>query len=318
MAGPRRARPRCCTSPLRRARETAAPLAAALGVDGARSSPGVTEYDATSGEYIPIEELRAAKDERWYATIEGRWDDVGGVDPRAFQRQVVPAVEALIDRFAGGRVVVVTHGGVLNVFLAHVLGLETPLWFHPEYTSISRVLAARGGTPQRRHRQRDRPPVRTPRPNGARTMTIRVDTDGPVRVITIDRPEVRNAVDGPTAAAFADAFRAFEADDTASVAVLTGAGGTFCAGADLQAMAGPNANRVAADGDGPMGPTRMLTDKPVRRRGRGLRGGRRARAGVLVRPARRRHATRCSASSVAGGACPSSTAGRCGCPGSSA
>jgi 2,3-bisphosphoglycerate-dependent phosphoglycerate mutase len=134
-----------CTSPLRRARETAAPLAAALGVD-AQVVPGVTEYDATSGEYIPIEDLRAAKDDRWYATIEGRWDDAGGVDPRAFQRQVVPAVEALIDRFTGGRVVVVTHGGVLNVFLAHVLGLETPLWFHPEYTSISRVLAARGGT----------------------------------------------------------------------------------------------------------------------------------------------------------------------------
>jgi len=133
-----------CTSPLRRARETVAPLAASLGVT-AEVVPGVSEYDATSGEYIPIEELRAAKDERWFATIEGRWDDAGGVDPRAFQRQVVPALEELIDRSAGERVVVVTHGGVLNVYLAHVLGLETLLWFHPEYTSISRVLAARRG-----------------------------------------------------------------------------------------------------------------------------------------------------------------------------
>jgi len=133
-----------CTSPLRRARETVAPLAAALGV-AAEVVPGVSEYDATSGEYIPIEELRAAKDERWYATIEGRWDDAGGIDPRAFQRLVVPAVEALIAQSAGQRVVVVTHGGVLNVYLARVLGIEKLLWFHPEYTSISRVLASRDG-----------------------------------------------------------------------------------------------------------------------------------------------------------------------------
>jgi enoyl-CoA hydratase len=89
-------------------------------------------------------------------------------------------------------------------------------------------------------------------------------------VVTIDRPEVRNAVDGPTAKALADAFRAFDADDESSVGVLTGSGATFCAGADLKAMASEpeRANRVAWDegaspGDGPMGPTRMLLDKPV-------------------------------------------------------
>ena len=133
-----------CTSPLRRARETAAPLADTLGL-AADVVDGVAEYDAGSGEYIPIEELRAANDERWYATIEGRWDDTGGIDPRTFQARVVPAFETLIGRFAGCRVVVVTHGGVINVFLAHLLGLATPLWFHPEYTSVSRVLAARQG-----------------------------------------------------------------------------------------------------------------------------------------------------------------------------
>jgi probable phosphoglycerate mutase len=132
------------TSPLRRARETAAPLADALGLL-AEVDAGVTEYDATAGAYIPIEDLRAAKDERWYATIEGRWADAGGVDPAEFQRQVVPAMNALVERFAGHRVVVVTHGGVLNVFLAHVLRTETLLFFHPEYTSISRVRAARSG-----------------------------------------------------------------------------------------------------------------------------------------------------------------------------
>lgn len=94
-------------------------------------------------------------------------------------------------------------------------------------------------------------------------MTVRVERDGPVTVVTIDRPEVRNAVDGPTAAALADAFRAFDADDGALVAILTGAAGTFCAGADLTAMLEGRANRVAEGGDGPMGPTRMLLDKPV-------------------------------------------------------
>lgn len=132
------------TSPLRRARETAAPLAAALGLDPVVDA-GVSEYDAASGEYIPIEELRAAKDERWYATIEGRWADVGGIDPHAFQRQVVPAVEAIVERHPGQRVAVVSHGGVVNVYLAHVLGIANLLWFHPEYTSISRVLGARSG-----------------------------------------------------------------------------------------------------------------------------------------------------------------------------
>ena len=132
------------TSPLRRARETAAPLAETLGLR-VEVDAGITEYDATAGSYIPIEELRAAKDERWFATIEGRWADAGGVDPAVFQRQVVPAMHALVERFPGRRVVVVTHGGVLNVFLSHVLGTETLLFFHPEYTSISRVHAARRG-----------------------------------------------------------------------------------------------------------------------------------------------------------------------------
>lgn len=94
-------------------------------------------------------------------------------------------------------------------------------------------------------------------------MTVGFATDGPVAVVTIDRPEVRNAVDGPTAAALADAFRRFEGDDDLAVAVLTGAGGTFCAGADLTAISAGRGNRVTPDGDGPMGPTRMQLSKPV-------------------------------------------------------
>jgi enoyl-CoA hydratase len=93
--------------------------------------------------------------------------------------------------------------------------------------------------------------------------TVRVERDGPVTVVTIDRPERRNAVDAPTAAALADAFRDFDRDERASAAVLTGAGGAFCAGADLKAIAAGEPPRVAADGDGPMGPTRLRLSKPV-------------------------------------------------------
>jgi enoyl-CoA hydratase len=94
-------------------------------------------------------------------------------------------------------------------------------------------------------------------------MTVSFVTDGPVAVVTIERPEVRNAVDGPTADALVAAFTRFDADPGLAVAVLTGAGGTFCAGADLKALGSPRHNRIAPDGPGPMGPTRMLLGKPV-------------------------------------------------------
>ena len=93
--------------------------------------------------------------------------------------------------------------------------------------------------------------------------TVRFETDGPVAIVTIDRPAVRNCVDGPTATALADAFRRFEDDDALLSAVLTGAGGCFCAGADLKGVVEGRANRVSETGDGPMGPSRMLLSKPV-------------------------------------------------------
>lgn len=92
---------------------------------------------------------------------------------------------------------------------------------------------------------------------------VRFESDGPVAIVSIDRPERRNAVDGRTAAQLAGAFRRFEADEELSVAVLTGRGGTFCAGADLKAFDTEDVNRVNEDGDGPMGPSRMLLSKPV-------------------------------------------------------
>jgi enoyl-CoA hydratase len=90
-------------------------------------------------------------------------------------------------------------------------------------------------------------------------VSVRSERDGPVTTVILDRPEARNAVDRAHAEALADAFRAFEADDDAAVAVLWGTGGTFCAGADLKAMD----NRVEPDGDGPMGPSRMVLSKPL-------------------------------------------------------
>lgn len=97
-------------------------------------------------------------------------------------------------------------------------------------------------------------------------MTVRYASQGPVARITLDRPDVRNAVDGETAAQLADAFRRFDADDSAAVAILSGGGEHFCAGADLKAVAARDvrrSNRLEADGDGPMGPTRMQLSKPV-------------------------------------------------------
>ena len=94
-------------------------------------------------------------------------------------------------------------------------------------------------------------------------MSVTSTRDGPVATVTIDRPQRRNAVDGPTAALLADAMRAADADPDVTVVVLTGAGGTFCAGADLHAYGTERGNRVSPDGDGPMGPTRLRMSKPV-------------------------------------------------------
>jgi len=93
--------------------------------------------------------------------------------------------------------------------------------------------------------------------------TVEIGRKDSILTVTINRPEARNAVDAATAAALAEAFRSFDTDETLDVAVLTGAGGTFCAGADLKAVAAGRPNALSEGGDGPMGPTRMLLSKPV-------------------------------------------------------
>jgi enoyl-CoA hydratase len=94
-------------------------------------------------------------------------------------------------------------------------------------------------------------------------MSIRVEKNGVVTTVILHRPEARNAVDGPTGKALTEAFQAFEADDSASVAVLFGDGGTFCAGADLKSVGTERQNHVDRFGRGPMGPSRLLLSKPV-------------------------------------------------------
>ena len=94
-------------------------------------------------------------------------------------------------------------------------------------------------------------------------MVVRIEKNYPIVTIIIDNPEVKNAVDGPTAKELADAFRDFERDDDALVAVLWGANGSFCSGANLKAVADGRGNRIDKEGDGPMGPSRMILSKPI-------------------------------------------------------
>ncbi|MBK5288288.1 MAG: histidine phosphatase family protein [Acidimicrobiia bacterium] len=132
------------SSPLRRAGETAAPVATALGID-VEVDPELCEYDAAADSYIPIEEMRAENSERWQAMVEGRWADYGGEPPDQFRGRIIPCIDRIIAAHPGRKVAAVCHGGVINVYLASVLDIDRHLWFDPEYTSISRVRASRSG-----------------------------------------------------------------------------------------------------------------------------------------------------------------------------
>src|SRR5205085_3885423 len=131
---------------LARAIETAAPVAAAHGLEPVVVD-GLAEWDAGSSYYIPMEELRATKDERWQAMVDGRWHEVGSetIDPVAFRNGVIDTFEQLIARSRSKRVVAVCHGGVINLYLGHVLGIDRPLWFEPFYAAVHRLAAHAGG-----------------------------------------------------------------------------------------------------------------------------------------------------------------------------
>ena len=123
------------SSPMVRARETVAPLAERLNLT-VTFEDGIAEYDRDSASYIPVEELKAAKDPRWYEVPE---------QPEHFRAVVVEAVERIVTAHPRQRVAVVCHGGVINAYAGHVLRVDDPLFFLPTYTSISRVLAASSG-----------------------------------------------------------------------------------------------------------------------------------------------------------------------------
>jgi probable phosphoglycerate mutase len=123
------------SSPMRRAQETAAPVGAALGLP-ITIDEGLSEFDRDASSYIPIEELKAAGDPRWYQVPER---------PEHFVATVVEAVERVVEAHPRQRVAVVCHGGVVNAYAGHVLGIDDPLFFLPAYTSISRILAAGSG-----------------------------------------------------------------------------------------------------------------------------------------------------------------------------
>lgn len=135
------------SSPMRRACETAGPIAAALGLEVCLED-GIAEYDRFSESYIPIEEVKRSDDPEiqahWRALAEDRLDELVQ-DAHTFRPRVAEAVERMIAQHPGQRVVAICHGGVINVALAEVIGLERSLWFEPAYTSIHRVIASRAG-----------------------------------------------------------------------------------------------------------------------------------------------------------------------------
>jgi probable phosphoglycerate mutase len=131
------------SSPMRRARQTADFCALATGAP-VHIAQLLAEWDQESPSYVPVEELRAAKDERWEALVSGEAMRAH-VDPVTFRDGVVAAMEEIIAANTGQRVAVVCHGGVINMYLSAVLGLEPQHFFFPHYTGISRVAAARSG-----------------------------------------------------------------------------------------------------------------------------------------------------------------------------
>jgi len=130
-------------SPMQRARQTADPLARALGVE-LRIEPGVVEMDHLSDVYVPIDQLKREDYPRWQALIQGGglWE---GVDLLRFRQTVVEALERAIAAHPGGRVAVVCHGGVINAWAGHLLGIDAPFFLDAAYTGVSRFLAAGSG-----------------------------------------------------------------------------------------------------------------------------------------------------------------------------
>jgi probable phosphoglycerate mutase len=130
-------------SPMRRAMQTAEHIAKRTGHE-IIPCEDIKEYDSGLNAYIPYEELKAARDEHWQALVQDRLEDLAPDGPN-FRKRVSAAVEEIIANHPGQRVLAVAHGGVINVALAEVLGLDRDLWCEVAYASVSRVAASRGG-----------------------------------------------------------------------------------------------------------------------------------------------------------------------------
>lgn len=131
------------SSPMTRAGQTAAALASALGVPVV-TDDGLAEFDRLAETYIPIEEMRESRDERWVAMANDDYS-AWGVDMGRFRAEVVATVESIIAAHPGGRVAAVCHGGVINAYFGHVLGISRNSFFTPDYTSVNRMAASRSG-----------------------------------------------------------------------------------------------------------------------------------------------------------------------------
>ena len=131
------------TSPMARARQTAAPLASALGLEPIVDDE-LAEFDRGQHFYVPIEELKAARDPRYEQLMKGEYE-TGEVDPYTFREVVTVAIERIVEANPGGTVAIVCHGGVINAYASHVLGIAMPLFFQPTYTSVNRFLASSAG-----------------------------------------------------------------------------------------------------------------------------------------------------------------------------
>ena len=131
-------------SPMQRAQQTASPLATVQGLS-ITTVDGVAEYDKNSNQYVPVEELKAKNDPRWQEMLRGEWTSTDETEDE-FIKRIVVSIEEIIANHASQRVAIVCHGGVINAYICHVLGLANQRgFFYPNYTSIHRIAAAGSG-----------------------------------------------------------------------------------------------------------------------------------------------------------------------------
>ena len=256
------------------------------GRDRRRARSSTTRNPTTTSRW---RSCAATKDDRWLAMVEGRWEEFGAEPPDVFRARVAPTVDEIVAALSPGeRVVAVCHGGVINVALAIVLGLDRHLWFEPHYTSLSPHDRVAHAASARSRQLNERAHLeaqdgRLAHDTSTSNTTDRVTDrhDRPARRAQRGRPR-RPRPSSPTRSARSTPTTTHDRR------------GPHRRGRHVLRGRRPEGDRrrtratpCTDDGDGPMGPTRMLLVEAGDRRGRGLRGRRRPRARAVVRPARR-------------------------------